>query len=71
MFRKELEKKVNEIRLVTSINLEVARDKDQVHVIYDENIFKGTVLDCYNFLEGFLAASKNNNYKEVVGYASE
>lgn len=52
MFRKELEKKVDEIRLVTNVNLEVARDKDQVHVIYDENIFKGTVLDCYNFWRG-------------------
>lgn len=71
MFRKELEKKANEIRLVTNVNVEVTRDKDQVHVIYNDNIFKGTVSDCYNFLEGFLAASRHSKNEEVVGYASE
>lgn len=71
VFRKELEKKADEIRLISNKDLEVTRDKDQVHVIYGDSIFKGTVVDCYNFLEGFLAASRYDNNKEVMTYASK
>ncbi len=71
MFRTELEKKAKEIMLVSNINVEISKDKDQVHVIYNNNIFKGNVKECYNFLEGFLAASKHNKYEEAIGYAGK
>lgn len=69
IFRKELEKKAEQISKETGITMSVNTGNRKVNIITpNRGLYSGDITDCYNYLEGFMGAIKI--LKEVDGNVS-